>query len=304
MPGDLRVVFIASPSFSGSTLLATILGAHPEIATVGEMTGPIRSVDVETYLCSCGARIRDCAFWSRVADRMRQKGHPFDVANFRTRFYIGRNRVVQQVRSRSFHLPALDAARDAIVRLWPGHSRDLNALRLRNRAFIESVLEISGKPVFLDASKDPIRIKYLSEIDGLDLKVVHLVRDARATANSFRKNARLRIGPAARRWRRIHRSIERFSAGGRVSGLMTLRYEDLCTDPEGCFDAVSRFAGVGSAPFPGFSPETQHVLGNRMRIASGRSIALDESWREQLTAEQVSLIESIAGRENRRYGYL
>ena len=58
----IRLVYILAPSHSGTTLLARLLGSHPDVYTVGELQ-PLISGDITKYRCSCGALIRECGFW-------------------------------------------------------------------------------------------------------------------------------------------------------------------------------------------------------------------------------------------------
>ena len=51
------LIYIMSPSFSGSTLLTFLMGAHPSVATVGELKATSLG-DIDEYDCSCGSRIR------------------------------------------------------------------------------------------------------------------------------------------------------------------------------------------------------------------------------------------------------
>src|SRR3712207_8630396 len=46
---------------------------------------------------------------------------------------------------------------------------------------------VSGKPVIVDSSKSPARALALGMVPGIDLYVVHLVRDGRGVATSLRK---------------------------------------------------------------------------------------------------------------------
>ena len=65
-------VTIETTSFSGATLLTLLLSAHPEIATVAEMSGLIDSVDPDEYLCSCGKKIKCCNFWQALKVGMQE----------------------------------------------------------------------------------------------------------------------------------------------------------------------------------------------------------------------------------------
>ena len=53
-------VSIETSSYSGATLLAFLLGAHPQIATIGEMDGLIPRENPDEYFCSCGQLIKRC----------------------------------------------------------------------------------------------------------------------------------------------------------------------------------------------------------------------------------------------------
>jgi len=85
---------------------------------------------------------------------------------------------------------------------------------------------------------------------------------------------------------------------------MTLRYEDLCTDPKGVLDKVYGFIGVPAKNgLDDFRSVDHHIIGNRMRLSATSEIRLDESWKKALTPGQMSEIERRVGPLNRRYGY-
>lgn len=66
-----KVVFIASLSHSGSTLINLLLGAHPQLVGLGEVDTVLqmnaaRLESEKVMRCSCGERVRDCVFWAPV----------------------------------------------------------------------------------------------------------------------------------------------------------------------------------------------------------------------------------------------
>ena len=99
------LVLVQTCAYSGATLLAFLLGSHPQIATVGEMNGML-DVDIDTYLCSCGQRIKDCGFWQSVEIAMRDKGFEFDIADFRTRFLPVGSPLAYRLRMRFSRIPS------------------------------------------------------------------------------------------------------------------------------------------------------------------------------------------------------
>ena len=68
----VKVVFIASLSHSGSTLLDLMLNAHPDVASVGELKQLGRFARLEKpnrrLRCTCGAdSLLTCEFWTKVS---------------------------------------------------------------------------------------------------------------------------------------------------------------------------------------------------------------------------------------------
>jgi len=55
----LKYVYLTSSGYSGSTLLSFMLGAHPCIATVGELSNSIENNDPDNYRCSCEKLIKN-----------------------------------------------------------------------------------------------------------------------------------------------------------------------------------------------------------------------------------------------------
>ena len=90
----MRVIFIASLSHSGSTLLDLMLNAHPEIVSVGELKQLSRFARFTkkkgAHRCTChlempccGAKsVLTCPFWSEVSARTEQSiGRRIDQLN-------------------------------------------------------------------------------------------------------------------------------------------------------------------------------------------------------------------------------
>src|SRR5437867_1823222 len=225
-------VYIASPSFSGSTLLAMLLGGHPRIATIGEMKGG--QEDLSSYACSCGALFVKCPFWTRLIAALATRGFIYDLSDRRTMpaFRMPASPIADRFMRRPYGGATFELLRSLLFRSWPGCSRRLEHLRRYNEAFIDLVLQFYGASVFLDSSKDPVRISYLARIPSLQLYVLHLIRDGRGVANSTRKHLGMSIHEASVEWRETHREIERVTRRFCHGRVLRVRYEDLCVDPD------------------------------------------------------------------------
>lgn len=303
---DKRIpfVFLTSQAYSGSTLLAFLLGAHPEIATVGEMTGLIPEEDPDKYLCSCGQRIRDCEFWKAVTATMQAKGFTFDVAFLNTRFELGGHPAIRRLRTGSLRSHSLESTRDLILRTWPGHTRGLQALGVRNEALAQSVLKVAGKRVFLDSSKVHMRIKYLLRYSNLDVSVIHLVRDARGVvASTLRYRPEASARQAAWSWVHRNENIQRQLAALPRNKYTVVCYRDVCQDTQKSMERLYRFCGVQpDSAVVDYRSVEHHILGNKMRLRASSEIRFDERWKREITGLQLEEIERIAGSMNRRYG--
>jgi Sulfotransferase family len=302
--GKTRFVFVMAHSFSGSTLLSFLLGAHPEIATVGEMyISP--AFNTEDYLCSCGQPIDECPFWRKVSREMEARGVPFNVRASETAFRAdGLGRLTYRMLTFEPRGGLLETARRAAVHLLPGARRELERRLHINQLLVDVVTGMRGVNVFVDTSKRPGRALLLRWVPTFDTRVIHLVRDGRGVTRSAVRNLGRSVEEGARSWVASIRSAEKVQKRFSAEHWLTVRHEDLCRDPGTELDRIFRFTGVTPGPQPlDFRSFEHHIIGNRMRLDKVSEIRLDERWRTELTAAQIQAIERIAGPELRRYGY-
>ncbi len=320
-----RLVYILAASHSGSTLLAMLLGSHPEVASVGELKWTSLG-DISTYRCSCGELITECSFWGHVRAEMAKRGFPFDVANPRTDLRAIASGLQNRLLSPLHRGPLMESVRDAALYLSPGWRPRLEEFQARNRALAETVLSLTGKHVIVDSSKIGVRLKYLMATPGLDVRVIRLIRDGRAVALTYtdpaafadatnpslkgggsgasRDHQRVSMMQAAREWRRSNEEAEAILRQLDRSRRTEVRYEDLCNDTEATLRALLQFIGVDpSTPRPNFRQTKHHVVGNGMRLDDTPEIRLDSRWKDALGRTELQTFASIAGPLNRRLGY-
>ena len=165
MANRTRILMIGGAGRSGSTLCDMLLGAAPGAVAVGESVAIWGYGVVENGLCSCGAPFLDCPFWSAVGERA----------------FGGWDAVVAQ-------------RYDGTEGEWPGVRRVLRKRILGPRStpmrtevagvrarLYGAIAEVSGCEVIVDSSKHPYFSYQLSELEGFETRMVHLVRDPRAT---------------------------------------------------------------------------------------------------------------------------
>jgi hypothetical protein len=297
-------LYIAGASYSGSTLLAFLLNAHPQIASLSEVAGPLPDEDLDTYLCSCGAPFLECPFYRELEKRINSLGSAFTLANWRTRFQVSRHRGLDIPLVRPLRNVPLEWIRDRVVHLWPDYRNTIDAIRQRNVHLAQALLEITGKRVYADAQKDPIRVKFLSEVDSFDLHVIHLIRDVRGAVNSImRHNSTTDAAWSTRVWQSANMNAHRAKRFVPPEKWMRLRYDDLCKSPQDIFDQICDFTGCEHATIPeDFYQTDHHIIGNTMRTKSVGKITSDVSWKQSLSREDLDIISRTGGKMNRFFG--
>jgi len=309
-PDGTNLAYILAVSYSGSTLLAMLLGSQPEGTTVGEMRVPSLH-EPDSYLCSCGEHIKKCGFWNEVSKRMAKKGiSGFDITNAQLSIHDAQSAYLRRVLDPLPRGSLLEAARKTALALSPAWPRHLRNVHRRNGALVEVLQEITGTKVVIDSSKIALHLKYLLKSPDLRTKVIHLVRDGRAVTMSmlghgFKRSSRQEsVAAAAFSWRRNNEAAERVLDDLPTSQWRHIAYEELCRQPEETLRGICKFLGMDTGRIVlDFRARQQHILGNDMRLKSGSDIRLDERWRTALTKEDLAAFEGVAGEMNRKYGY-
>jgi hypothetical protein len=320
-----QLVYLLAASHSGSTLLAMLLGAHPEVCSVGELKWTSMG-EVDRYRCSCGTLIRQCTFWRGVQDGLAHRHIDFDMADPRTDLRAGTTRYEQRLLQPLHRGPVVEWFRDAALALSPGWRGRLAEHQSRNRALAEVVLQQAGKRVLVDSSKMALRLRYLLRTPGLDVRVIRVVRDGRAVSLTYTNEAqyadsqqptlrgggsgrpdvrRIPISAAAHEWRRSNEEAMAVLSTIDRSRWTEVHYEDLCADPQRVLARLSAFMNVDPHRVRlDFRNVEHHVVGNGMRLDSTSDIKLDERWKTDLTAEDIHTFGAVAGSLNRQFGYV
>lgn len=303
-----RVLYIAGLGRSGSTLVSRLMGQVDGVCAVGELhhlwrTGAPRGAADE--LCGCARTYAECGFWPERLAAVFGPGVPVDAM----RALAGR---VARIR----HIRSLERGGDAAFEAAVAEYADV-----WGRLYAELV-RATGARVVLDASKDLGPLYFLRRVPDLDVAVVHLVRDPRAVAYSWRRPKRrpefvdrevymTRHGAAdvAWRWAYSNRLAER--SRRHFPAHLTLRYEDFVAEPRRHLEALCGLAGL-EAPDLGFLAGDQarlthvnHMLsGNPMRFTDGTvTIRPDLAWRSRMPAAAAAVVSALTVGLRRRYGY-
>jgi hypothetical protein len=297
-----RLLYILAPSFSGSTLLTYLLAQHDDVSTIGELKAT-KMGDVNQYRCSCGSLIRECGFWNAVEARARATGLPFSVENFGTVFR-GDNPLASKVVQAAVRPPALELVRRVALATVPGAGSAVRRIAAHNLALANIVCELQGGAIFLDGSKDSVRLLHLLASDLWQVQVIYLQRDGRGVAHSIRSHRGVSYAQALEIWRENVVELERMRR--RLDGVpvFDLHYEELCGSPIETLERIWEWLGVTPMPVrQNFRDGEYHILGNAMRLSNANEVRLDERWKSAVTAEELAAFERRNGALNRELGY-
>jgi hypothetical protein len=317
----LRVLCIGGTGQNGATLLTRMLGRIPGLVPVGELGYLWDWGLVENRACGCGLRFSDCPFWTKVGQ---QAFGGWDRIDPKT--VLSLRRTVTSMEGRLPHPLAVGLI--LMPYLSPSYRRALHRYAEVTFRLYRAISEVSGGGIVVDSMKRPSHVFMVSRHPGLQVGVVHLVRDSRGVAysnlkwvkrqSSMRRPGqtkgpyRVRRPPAKAggRWLWINLAFELL---GRVGvPVARLRYEDLVRNPRRELHRIAGELGIPLSPddlafIHGTRvdlPQDHLVAGNRMRLEAG-SVALrpDEEWRTKMDSGQVRTVSLVTWPLLRRYDY-
>ncbi|MGI9621865.1 MAG: sulfotransferase [Acidimicrobiales bacterium] len=297
------VLYIGALGRSGSTLLNLLLTTVPGFFAVGELRYLWDRGLMENQLCGCGNPFRDCEMWREVGEVAFGGWDAVDgAAMVALDRKINRNRRVLSItrgRLRDSQLSRLNEYREVL------------------RSLYLAIQEVSGCTVIVDSSKTPAFAAILAGIDGLDLRIVHLIRDPRGVAYSRTKRvvrpevvgAEAQMGRFApvrtgALWLYFNGLFEWLRRRG--TAMTRLRYEDLADEADGELDKLlGSLPWQASARIPLGELTANHtVSGNPMRFERGAlRITRDDAWRRELPLRHRIAVSLVTAPLLGRYGY-
>ena len=227
----IKVVAISGSGRSGSTLLSLLLSQDSQVFNLGQLRHLWRAFDGNAP-CSCGRELPACpVYGSALPASHAAAGRP-EIAAMHS---LAKAFVRDAARQRSW---ASTAARQQLAQR---HAAFLAAMG----DVLTHTAETTGAHTFIDTSKAPEVSLAFDLLSNVELYLLNLVRDPRAVACSWHKRKKSLSATArnSRDWLVRQRRLEQWkpALGERF---LTLRYEDLATDPVRSIDSVAAWAGM------------------------------------------------------------
>jgi UDP-N-acetylglucosamine transferase subunit ALG13 len=300
----VTVLYLGGQGRSGSTLLERAVGQLPGVVNVGELVHLWERGVRDDERCGCGEAFSRCEFWRKVGERGFGGWDRLDIdAVIRLRYQVDRNR----------YAPLL--ARPGVSPRY--HLRQRRFADLLGRLYT-AIADVSGAEVVVDSSKHGSYAWLLRQVPGVDLRVLHVVRDSRAVAFAWAKESVERpeapgsfmpvYGPwrSSTYWNAQNALLEALPGPSRV-----VRYEDFVADPVVSLRRAAELLDHDPAEADSLVDghrmhlATAHtVAGNPMRFTTGDvTIRNDDAWQSAMPVGRQRLVTTLTTPLRQRYGY-
>jgi hypothetical protein len=306
--GKLKVLYIVGWGRSGTTILDNILGGLDGFVTTGELCYFWERGMMQGRLCGCGLPVWECEFWSAVMKR------GFDEANAVDPKAVMRwQREALRVRHTWKILRSADGK---------PNGRSLGEFLSVTKRLYQSVAEETGARVVVDSSKRPPEAAALRLMPGITPFYIHMVRDPRAVAYSWKRPKKLedRAGkPLMRshhpaesslRWIEWNAAAESLRLRHDFRKSMLIRYEDFIERPRTTVEEITVLVGerpqdLGFVDDHTVQLAANHtVSGNPSRFTSGAvKLRADDEWKTRQARADRAMATIFALPYLRRYGY-
>lgn len=294
MSGRTTVLSVVGAGRSGTTILASVLGELPAVFAAGEIRWLWQRGVLENRSCGCSLPPLQCPVWSAVVERVLGTAADHDLAHLPALTEILRSqREVTALRSRRRVIRSATDGEGA----WPA----LDVMREVTAQVCQALVEATDATVIVDTSKRAQEAAVFAALDSIDHYVLHIVRDPRAVAYSWRRSKSAGPGTNHRTMgtRGLLASVQRWTENSLGAELLrrrlpadrwlSVRYEDFAADPRSVVTRVAAHLGLTAAsPFDAagrITLGTNHIVaGNPSRFRTGSvQIRADTEWRREMT---------------------
>lgn len=295
-----KVLYLTGWFRNGSTIIGNILNEVPGFFHAGELHFLWKNAAGKgaNNLCGCGQPLTACAIWSEILAGLRPPGMSLpEFADQVVRRQLGyvRTRHTWRVLDRGLHCGEIREHAELMARTY------------------RAIADRTGARVIVDTTKIPGEAAVLPNVPTVTPYFVHLVRDPRAAAYSWRNwKQYVYAMPAAKStgyWDLFNLGSEAITRRYPERSLF-LRYEDFIAGPAAAIDALLELCGEDRAanPVRGRLVELQGnhtVLGNPDRFSTGPTTIrdTDDGWRAGLPGSAKLAVTTISWPLSGRYGY-
>ncbi len=281
-----KLLYIGGYGRSGSTLLDILLSNAESCIGLGEIQNLSNYLDVGGIRCSCGEDFEACAFWSKV------------FAIYEANDIYARQNLVKLQDKQGW-------SRLLRYGFRMRSKQTESTLRYFYEALFKAAKNSENVQVIIESSKSShdsvARPLILASECGLDVTILHLVRDPRAVVYSILRgsNQKIEAGQEAQIPFGTVRALLGWCMAnlgcyiaGRLLGkgrYMLVRYEDLIEHPTDVLKKVGKNVGLDVGPVLRIISQStllevgHHVGGNRMIRSGTVRLRGDIEWQQSMS---------------------
>jgi hypothetical protein len=265
---QINLIYLLGAGRSGTTVIATILGNHDQITTLGEMHQFYEHI-IDNKVCSCGKQLEECTFWASIL-----KQFPDEI--FKN---------LDEIQNLSTKLESHSSVLLYLFGL--SNTTKLNSYNLYQEKIFTEIQNKVKTTYLLDSAKYIGRNLSLRKNKSINLKTIYVVRDVRGVINSFSKNVQSSRNPLSTIMYYLiinfaSEIVYRFTSKKRM---IKVNYENFINPSTFEIDRIAKFLNLelnelknkikSSEDF-----EIGHIIGgNRLKSNKHVKIKADNEWK-------------------------
>lgn len=304
---SINLIYIVSLGHSGSTILDLILGAFPEIESLGELINlsDFTSDTTEKVFCTCKREFSKCEYWNTILKKymkkiekgLDNKANPFDFKE--NIFEYGTFDKLLKYHKYQMNLRTVE--------------KDFKELILKYYHLYNEVKNHSKKKFLLDSSKNPFFAYLLNSSSLFNVKIIYLFRDLRGNIESLKRKAYSSKKEKIKYYKNFIITYISILKGYfhnkfmlhmiEPSRLLKVRYKDLCLYPEQTIKKISDFLNIDYVAeildpesYRFFGKQIRHNIGgNRVRLQEIKEVKYLQKWPKNLSKFEKFAFNCLGG---------
>lgn len=280
---SIPIFFIICKGRSGSTLLANLLDANPNIQVPFE----------NTFLMHLHPKYKNIKTWNKK-----------NIDAFITDLFILRKTKMNWKIDK-------EGLRE---KLYSKLNHETNYASICQETYLSCKSIYPKKEILLIGDKNPFYTFCIDDIKEIypEAKFIHLVRDARANVRSHIVSFKTRfLSFIALKWHYYNREVDA-KKNIYPESFITVKYEDLVSNPENTLIKISHFLNINYTPDSlNFHTTVTNKLSNLIKYREGIhhnlkkpiDSSINEKWKHYFSKEQIGLINIICQKHLKFYSY-
>jgi len=267
---NVSIIYIMGAGRSGTTALATFLGNHAQIETLGEMHQFYEHL-AKHLPTAHGQLLEQSAYWKGIVQNL----PPTQITNA-----VAIDKQNKSIESHS-----------RVLWHWLGIKGAANSQYLEQQEALFNTIQAQYPNTYLlDSAKYVGRYLALQKSKKLSFKCIYVVRDVRGVVWSFKKQVQTSTPPLRTvfYWLLVNAAAELVYRTHGKRRILKVRYEDLVNNPQQTFLSMGHFLQLNMQEVSRQTTFSMPDLvgGNRLRAQKKIQLSKDFAWQSGFTKMQ------------------